>query len=422
MKKVFKTIFNDSIFKQSGLLFVSSVFVNVFNLIFWLYMVRKLAPQDYGVLNSVVSLMAFFSIPGSIIQPVVIRYVSKFMALKEEAEVKSLLYNFVKVVGIFLISVLIVLFAFAAKFSVFLKIDVIYIYIIALSLTCGSFTVITLGALHGMQKFDDVALNNVVSGFVKLVAGIVLVYFGMRAIGALLGFVLCNLTVFIFSAFQMHRHVKKMAAKMGSAVLKLKEVYAYFLPVGLTTFCTFALTNVDIILVKHFFLPIEAGYYSVAQTVGRIVLFAPGMIGCVMFPKVVDSHVKNGDTWAILKKCLIAVAVLCGFATFFVFLSPAFVLKILTGKAYPDAVPLVKYFSLSMSFYALVQILMLYHLSLHRMKYIYTLTIGALLQFVCIWVFHSSLEQVLIVLMINAMALFYLGIRFSQKEINCEKS
>ena len=46
------------------------------------------------------------------------------------------------------------------------------------------------------------------------------------------------------------------------------------------------LTNIDLILVKHFFTPIEAGYYSIAQMVGKIILILPIPIVTVMFPKL----------------------------------------------------------------------------------------------------------------------------------------
>ena len=416
MKKTLKTIFSDPIFKQGGILFASSVLVNIFNLIFWLYMVRKLTPEDYGILNSLVSVLMFFSVPVSILQTVITRYTSKFMAHRKETEVKFLLLYFVRIVAIFLTVVLVILILFAHRVSAFLKIDEKnLVYLVALGITLSSFTPIIIGALAGLQRFNDVALNSVASGIAKLAAGFSLVAMGFKVLGALIGFVFSFAVSLVYSFFQLPHRLKKMTWKLETVFLDVKEIYSYFLPAGLSLLCFFALTNMDIILVKHFFSPLEAGYYSVAQMVGKIVLFVPGAIGVVMFPKIVDSHVRNGNTFLILKKCLIVVGLLCGLATFCTFLLPSLILKILTGHSQPEAIELVKFFSLSMSFFALVNILMLYHLSLHRMKYIYTLTLVTLLQFLGIWLFHSSLKEVISILLMGSVALFFMGMRFSLK-------
>ncbi|HQP92037.1 MAG TPA: oligosaccharide flippase family protein, partial [Candidatus Omnitrophota bacterium] len=187
------------------------------------------------------------------------------------------------------------------------------------------------------------------------------------------------------------------------------------IPVGLSTLCFFLLTNTDIILVKHFFSPADAGYYSVAQTIGKIVLFVPGAIGVVMFPKIVETHSKKMNTLVVLKKCLWAVGFLSGFAFLLSLLFPNIILNILTGHSQPEAVSLVKYFALSMTFFALVNILMIYHLSLHNMKFIYFMLFVSLLQLTAISLLHSSLEQVLIIMVLCSVLLFSTGLWMSKE-------
>ena len=90
-------------------------------------------------------------------------------------------------------------------------------------------------------------------------------------------------------------------------------------------------------------------------------------------PIVVETHSRKMDTRAVLNKCLWAVGLISGLAFFFALFFPNFILKFLTGHSQPEAVSLVKYFALSMAFFALGNILMLYHLSLRNMKFIYFL-------------------------------------------------
>ena len=418
MKKRLKSFFSDPIFKQGSVIFASSIVVNVLNLVFWLYMVRHLAPQDYGVLNTFVSVLMFFCVPVGILQTVVTRYTSKYMAHKQVDRVQSLLSYFIRIIGIFLAVVLFVLVIGSHYISAFLQIDEKrLLYAVAAGIIFNSFATVTLGALAGLQRFNDVAINGIISVISKLFFGFVLVALGLKAFGGLLGFVFSVIVGFCLSLFQLPKGMIKLKAMPNPVILDKKDIYSYFLPVGLSMLCFFALTNMDIILVKHFFPPLEAGFYSVAQMVGKIVLFVPGAVGVVMFPKIVDHHSKNENTKVILRKCLWVVGTLCGIATFFSLIFPAFILKVLTGHDQPQAIALVKFFAVSMSFFALINIFMIYHLSLRRMRFIYLMSVMTIFQFLGIWLFHSTLTGVLLTLNLCSAVLFYFGICFSRGRV-----
>jgi O-antigen/teichoic acid export membrane protein len=422
MKKHLKVIISDPIFKQGSLIFASSILVNIFNLVFWLYMVRKLVPEDYGALNTLISVFIFFSMPTLILQTVIMRFVSKYMAQGSEEHIRVFLAYFLKKIAYFLFGMIVVIICFGQPMAHFLQIEGKGVfYLIAVGILFSSLGSIALGALSGLQKFNEVAINSVSMGIAKLVVGFFLVAIGFRVFGALAGFVISYVVGLGVSIFQLPPWLKKFKGHIDHGILDTKEIASYFLPVGLCTFSFYALTNMDVVLVKHFFSPLQAGYYSVAQMVGKIVLFIPTAVGVVMFPKVVDSHVKNGNTKIILKKCLGAVGFLCGVATVGTFLFPIFILKLLTGHSHPEAVALVKYFSLCMGFFALVNIFMLYHLSLHRMGYVYALAVLTVCQFLGICFFHQSLKDVLLILLVFSVALFCLGIHFSRKELTYEK-
>jgi hypothetical protein len=124
----------------------------------------------------------------------------------------------------------------------------------------------------------------------------------------------------------------------------------------------------------------------------------------VMFPEMTERHARNEDTTMILRKCLmivglvsLAASVLCGFF-------PRFVLYILCGKVYPECVSLVIPFSISMTFYALNNVFLYYHLSAQRHNPVYLFLVFAVLQTLGIIIFHNSLLQV--VNIVCAMSLF----------------
>ncbi|HLD83107.1 MAG TPA: hypothetical protein VI976_04080, partial [Candidatus Omnitrophota bacterium] len=95
---------------------------------------------------------------------------------------------------------------------------------------------------------------------------------------------------------------------------------------------------------------------------------------------------------------------------------PSLVLKALTGKVYLESVILGRLFSLSMSFFALLLILITYFLSLKDLRFIKYLGLFTLLQALAIILFHRTLIQVQSILCINAAILFIIHLTLAYKK------
>ncbi len=417
MKRFLKSVFGESLFKHTAVILVSSAFTNVANLVFWLYMVRKLSIEDYGVLNSLVSVMMFFTVPLGILQTVITRYVSKFMAHDRKEDAASLLFYITKIVSLFFAVIFMIFVLFGRQMSLFLRLPgSALVYFIGFGLVFYSMNTVAMGALYGLQKFKSIATVVVATSIAKLSTGFSLVAIGFKVMGAISGFIASFAVSFILSLAHLPNWLKKIKNKYSEHLLNKKDILQYFIPAGISMLSFYLLTNADIVLVKHYFSPVSAGFYSVAQMVGKIVLFVPGAIGLVMFPKAVENHTKNSGSGALLKKCLIAVGGLCAIAAFFSLIFPGFILKILTGQVHSESITLVKFFAVSMSFFAMVNILMLHHLSLKNMRYIWSLCAVSIIQIIGIIVFHSSLKQILYILCLDSAFLFFWGLWLARED------
>jgi hypothetical protein len=140
---------------------------------------------------------------------------------------------------------------------------------------------------------------------------------------------------------------------------------------------------------------------------GKIFLFFPGAIALVMFPKTAGLNAKNIDTVSTLNRSLLYAAILCITAGLVYNTMPSFILKILTGKVFRESIVLGRLFSISMSFFALLYILITYFLSKKDLRFIKYLVIFTALQLLSIILFHKSLMQVQFILCINAILLFF---------------
>ncbi|MBI5145368.1 MAG: hypothetical protein HZA27_04195, partial [Candidatus Omnitrophica bacterium] len=85
---------------------------------------------------------------------------------------------------------------------------------------------------------------------------------------------------------------------------------------------------------------------------------------------------------------------------------PCLILRILTGKIYPESILLGRIFGISMTFFALTFILITYFLSVKDLRFIKYLILLTVLQYLAIVLFHRSLVQIQLLLSLNAILLF----------------
>ncbi len=418
MKALLRKISSDSLIRHSGLMFGSSLAQNALNFVYWLAMVRLLAPVSYGILNALVACVSFFATNGSVLQTVTTRFISLHTARDDREAARTFLAHMGRLVGVVALALAVFFLAFGRFVAVFLQLhDVSYVALMAVGIFFSLTLALTMGSLQGLQRFPLIAVNGIIMSGAKLGVGVLLVLWGWKAHGAFLGFVVALGVSFLFCYRVLPSWLRSgIWLRTRHRPMAWRGVLPYFGPVFLSTLSFYLFTNADIILVKHFFSPLEAGHYAVGQIVGKIALFFPSAVGLVMFPKVVDAHARAEDVRSLLAKSLLIVGALTCPLVLVSFLWPSWILTVLAGKAPAEAVGLVRYFALSMSCFAVVQILMLFHLSRHHNNFIYVLAGAALLQVAGISVFHHSLVQVVGVLVFVSVALVLWGLVFSLKE------
>ncbi|MEW6376475.1 MAG: oligosaccharide flippase family protein [Thermodesulfobacteriota bacterium] len=417
--------FKDEFFRHTGLMFIGMGLFNLFNLLYHFFMLRMLPPVDYGHLNTLVALFMVISVPAGTVQTTVTKFVSSFQVQNQFDRVKGLLRHILLLMLIIGLSLFLLISLGSSLISSFLQISSYgLVLLLGVSLFFAMVIPVPWGGLQGLQQFGSLTLNLIINGGIKFVLSIAFVLLGLGVLGALGAVAISYFVTTILSLLILKMCVSQGKKKANPGLTPAKrtqydfsEVYSYSLPVGLTLLCFMVLTNIDLILVKHFFRPIEAGYYSIAQMVGKIILFLPLPIVMVMFPKLASLKMENQDKKAlsILGYSLTIAVLLCGGATIVSFLFPSLMIRVLSGKVYLECIPLVGIFSVNMTFFSLSLILLYYQLSTDGRGFLYALVLFTLIQSGLIVLFHKSLIQVLRVVGMVAFSLsvinFYLAYR-----------
>ena len=81
--------------------------------------------------------------------------------------------------------------------------------------------------------------------------------------------------------------------------------WRFTVPVTIGVLCYTILTNIDVILAAIFFDKSTANYYTAASMLVKVILFLPGAISGVMFPKVSRAYAQKEDTSKILYRSIL---------------------------------------------------------------------------------------------------------------------
>ena len=393
-------------------MFIGVSLFNLFNLFYHLFMVRNLPPIEYGQLNTLMALFMIISVPATTVQTAVTKFISSFQAQNKYDRANRLLRHLLILMLIVGLAIFLSMVVGVRFISSFLQISSYgLIILLAAGLFFAMIIPIPWGGLQGLQKFGSLTLNLIINGGLKLALGILFVFLGFGVLGAMGAIALSYGITFFLSLLILGGYLPKKRKSTleqdveGPGPAYISEVYHYFLPVGITLLCFMVLTNIDLILVKHFFMPIEAGFYSIAQMVGKIILFLPIPVVMVMFPTL-SSLEGQAKALRTLRRSLMIAFFLCAGAILLGFLFPSLIVRILSGKVYPECIPLVRLFCINMTLYSLVLILLYYHLSTYRRGFLYPLIFLTLMQTGLILAFHRTLMQVLFMVGIVSACLF----------------
>jgi len=391
---------------------------SLFNLLYHLFMLRYLPSVDYANLNTLMAILMLIYVPSSTIQVMITRFISSFMAQSQYDRVRELLRQLLWRMLVVAFSIFLLMTLASQLLSAFLNISSHgLIVLLGIILLFGLLLPVPWGGLQGLQKFGCLSFNYMVNGGLKFVLGVLFIFLGWGVLGALGAVAISYFVTISLSFFMLRGYIlngKKLLHRglfpRGTDRFLVSEIYRYFFPVGTTVLCFMVLTNVDLILVKHFFTPIEAGYYSIAQMVGKIILFLPYPVVTVMFPKLSSLGGQEKKKLSVLGQSLMISGILCGGVAVLGLLFPSPIIRILSGKNYVESISLVKYFCINMTFFSLTLNILNYHLSTQRRGFLFPLLCLTLAQIGLILVFHKTLAQVLIVISIIATCLLVVNL------------
>ena len=384
--------------------FVGIAAMNVGNYLFHFVAARFLGPRPYGDLASLLALAGLIGLPIAGVQFAIARYVARFRAREEIGSIGALYRRSLAAGLVFGILLTVPLLAVAAPLQAGLGIGNLEAVILtALLAVPAVFTPIALGLAQGLQRFRLYSAALIAGAPVRVLLALLLLVAGFGVAGAIGATLAASVLTVVLPLAALRAWPAQGRGR--PAPVPAREAAAALLPVSIGLLAITSLTTVDVIVAKAVLPDHAAGVYGGASLIGRVILYLPAAVVTVLLPKVSARSAVNRQTADILVRSLLATGAFCFIAVVLYSAFPGLIVSIALGGKFADASGLLWMFALAMTGYALLNVLLAYHIGRGRSGFSWLLAGGALLQLGGFWLFHGSPRELLVVTMTVAGAL-----------------
>lgn len=412
MKERAKQLIKHPLIYGTSVVIIGNLVANFFNFLFNLFMSRNLTIAEYGVLASIAALIAFPALAVGAITPMVVHFAGKYFATGELAMVRGLYLKISKWLVVLAIVVCSLFLIFIPQISAFFHINDVGILILTDVIIFFILISVMNGALiQAKLAFVFQSFLTLAGALTKIIVGTILVLGGFAIGGAVFAFFLSFLITYVVS-FVPLKFI--FDTKTKPVHIETKELFEYGIPSAITLIAMTSFISADIMLVKHFFHPDQAGIYAGLSLVGKVIFYLSAPIGSVMFPLIVQKYSKNENFTNTFKFSLLLVLIPSIILNVFYYLFPEFtILFFLKKTEYLAVSSLLWLFGIVITLYSLLTIITNFYLSIKKTIIFIPVLLGALLQIVLICLYHETFLQIVTIsfwitfLLVFGLLLYY---------------
>jgi O-antigen/teichoic acid export membrane protein len=328
-------------FRQSGWMMFASTASGALMWAVHPVVTRAMPKEEYGVFTTLLQVVTMMAIPAGGLQPVIAQQQAAAISEQQQLTVASEFRAVAKAIFFIWLAIAVAAGVFWQPALAGLKIGNPAALAITVVIGLAAMWMpLVMGMLQGRQNFLWLGWTSIFNGVGRfgLICIIVLVFHGWAA-GAM-GAVFLGMSALIVIGGWQVRDVWKMEP----TGVQWKKWLARVIPLTLGLGAAQFMLSADMIFTQKFFPAEQTGFYAVAGTIGRALIFFTQPLTLVMFPKLARSAATGEKSNALL---LALGATICAGACAAVActLFPSLPLLIMGGKKYLVAAPLVPWFA-----------------------------------------------------------------------------
>ena len=313
------------------------------NYLFQIVIGRTLTIEEYGTVNSLLSLTSIISVPGTILAMIISKQISIALAKGNTSAVKSLARIFIIATCLIGLGLVLIEICLSGWIGRYLHVNetgyvVICCVISGLTITLQSFA----GTIQGMQKFFEYGFQSFITAICKIGFSVLLIISGFQVGGPLWGMLIAQVATLCYCMRVLQRAFSGENYIPVDIKQTLWDCSRDLWVIALGQLNISILTNCDLILVKRFFDETDAGIYSAAIIIARLVMYVSTMLIYVLFPKVANQTAQGKDTQKLFLKSLVANLVIIAAGCAGIALLGKWIIQLFLGNAYLQSYDMIK--------------------------------------------------------------------------------
>jgi O-antigen/teichoic acid export membrane protein len=400
---------------------VLSNVANLLNYFFQVMMGRFLSTENFGILNSLLSITVILSLFAVVIQFVIAK---DFIAVPVQERASFVKARFRSCL---FFSVAMILFLFASYPLLCFSIGVYNFPLIAVLIISPAVYVLQgfyNGLMQGGMMLLPLVIIQVVTAITRIFCGFLFVkLLPLSSLGAMLSILIAIIIGLIFSHISLrafYRPDGDCVCHVAPSFMKIKHDYQFLITLSFMLLAILLLTNIDVVLVKHYCSENDTGLFTSATILARVAQFLPASLLAVLFPKVLKEVQDGKSSTGTVFVVMLLTVFLAGGYLIFVLLYPVAVLTFVFGESYTASASLLRVVTFSMVFMAVLGVLFNYFLAKKEYFFIFP-TFVVIFVMIAVIVFkwnHTSMQIALCMLwgtfgvfVVNLGFLFFLFLK-----------
>jgi O-antigen/teichoic acid export membrane protein len=381
--------------RASAWLSAGTIAGGILGYVFQVLMGRMLSTAEYGLFSAIMALVAVLSAPLSTLMMVISRKVSYYHAHDDSGSITHFFFSVTARAALVGVGVLLAFLALASSIKDYLKAPTLLpVFLLGGILFSSLLASVNDAFLQGTQRFAWLSSTSTLRILLRMILAVGLVGIGFGVPGALWGTVLAGVVGWLVTLGGLK---SPLAAGRGKAYATRHLTWKPVIPVLVANIAFVCMTQLDMVLVNHFFPAREAGLYAAASALGKAVMYLPSGVALALFPIVAENHARRRGSSALLLQSLMLTGSLCMLGALAYYLLGEWLIRLLYGGDYQGAGEVLRYFGFAILPMALVMVAEYFLIAKGRVLFAYLFALVAPLELVAIYFFHTSLLQVVAV-------------------------
>jgi O-antigen/teichoic acid export membrane protein len=400
-------LFSGKLARASSLMFIATIGGGILGYVFQVLMGRMLSVSDYGLFVTLMALLAVAGVPLGTLSMVVSRRASEYRAKNQPERVAAMFWWINQRV----LSIALAVVLCALPFTPFLRDyaqleSLVPAWIFLLLAFTMLFGPVNNAFLQAQQNFRWLAIAGVAGHGFKLLFCVALVFAGFKLNGVLMGTVLATIAIWLMTYLPLRAEV---ALPTGVEPPKDHLSFKGAIPVLIANLSFAVMTQLDLLLVNHYFDAHQAGIYASAAILGKAVMYLPGAIVIAMFPMVAENESRSQSSAHLFINAMVLTAVLSGAGALFYFLFADEIMTLFYGQKYPGAAELLKYYGFAMLPLSLVMVAEHFLIAKGRVIFAYIMMLGIPFVLFAAHSYHDHLIDMVYILAAGGWGLALVG-------------